>query len=212
MKGIMRVVGLTVMLATTAYGSNLNRGTLELDKAPLDTKHENGSIAILTYLHLKPGTEDQFMAELVKIVKPSKAEPGNIAWYVQQAEQDPTQIVFYTRWINQEALDKHLQSPPVAEYIRKTAAFLAEPARLVRFHPLDSSEDTSVNSKCAQDVRMAVYGYGMNEVFDASSKDGVSYEVFCGIAYGNQENTFHVVVSVDPLTCTVSDSKTWQWK
>lgn len=94
-------------------------------------------IGLLTYLHLKPGTEAAFKKELAKIVAPSRAESGNIAWYVQQAEEDPSRIVFYTRWVDQASLDWHLQSPIIVEYIQKTAGFLAEPVQLVRFKPLD---------------------------------------------------------------------------
>lgn len=94
-------------------------------------------IGLLTYLHLKPGTEFAFKNELAKIIIPSRSEPGNIAWYVQQSQQDSTQIVFYTRWANQAALDFHLQSPPIVKYIHNTERLLAEPVRLIRFTPLD---------------------------------------------------------------------------
>lgn len=95
-------------------------------------------LAVLTYLKLKPGSEAKFMTALNKIVKPSIAEPGNIAWYVQQSVSDPTNIVFYTRWRNEEALQTHLKSQPLVDYISETAPLL-EPGypRLVRFHPID---------------------------------------------------------------------------
>ena len=104
----------------------------------LDPKNE---IALLTYLKLKPGTEDQFMNEFKKIVQPSLSEPGNIAWFVQQSDEDPTNIVFYTRWINEDALHFHLKSQPLADYIAKTSTLL-EPGypQLVRFHPIDQAD------------------------------------------------------------------------
>ena len=97
----------------------------------------DGSIAVLTYLHLKPGTEGAFRKEVAKIIAPSRSEPGNIAWFVQESETDPTQVVFYTRWKDQAALTWHLKSPPLVEYIQRTAELLAEPVKLVRFQPLD---------------------------------------------------------------------------
>ena len=101
----------------------------------LDPKNE---IALLTYLKLKPGSEEQFLNRFEKIIQPSLSEPGNIAWFVQQADEDPTNIVFYTRWINEDALHQHLKSAPLADYISKTAALL-EPGypQLIRFHPID---------------------------------------------------------------------------
>jgi quinol monooxygenase YgiN len=95
-------------------------------------------IALLTYLRLKPGTEAKFMTAFNKIVKPTLAEPGNIAWYVQQSVGDPASIVFYTRWKNEEALQTHLKSRPLVDYISETAHYL-EPGypQFVRFHPID---------------------------------------------------------------------------
>ena len=114
---------------------------LLLSSSALAAPPPQGEVALLTYLKLKPGTEPAFMTELKKIVDPSRAEPGNIAWFVQQANDDPTNVVFYTRWRNEEALRIHLASPPLVDYIAKTAPFL-EPGypQLVRFHPLDLPE------------------------------------------------------------------------
>jgi quinol monooxygenase YgiN len=130
MEGFMKMyLKQTVLLLSVLVGS--------LTSFAADTGEK--PIGLLTYLHLKPGTEEGFKAEVAKIVRVSRAEPGNIAWYVQQSVEDPTQVVFYTRWANEAALDWHLKSQPIVDYIRKTAPMLAEPVRLVRFDPLDLS-------------------------------------------------------------------------
>jgi len=104
----------------------------------------DSEVAVLTYLKLRPGTEVKFMASLNKIVKPSLAEPGNIAWYVQKSVTDPTNIVFYTRWRSEDALQSHLKSKPVADYIAETAALLAPGyPQLLRFHPIDQIRSES---------------------------------------------------------------------
>jgi quinol monooxygenase YgiN len=96
------------------------------------------SLALLSYLKVKPGFEDRFRKEISTIVEASRSEPGNIAWFVQEQKDDPTQFVFYTRWVDDAALTHHLQSPPLASYLKRTAPFLAEPAKLVRFTPVDN--------------------------------------------------------------------------
>ena len=95
------------------------------------------SVAFLTYLKLKSGTEQAFLNELKHIIEFSKSETGNIAWYVQQSMDDPTEIVFYTRWIDQAAIEWHLNSPLLKKYIENTSGLLEKPAKLVKFRPLD---------------------------------------------------------------------------
>ncbi len=107
--------------------------------------NDQEEIAVLTYLQIKPGTEAEFMAALNTIVKPSLSEPGNVAWYVQQSVNDPLNIVFYTRWKSEAALQLHLNSKPVADYIKATAPLL-QPGypQLVRFHPIDQLGSSSM--------------------------------------------------------------------
>lgn len=98
------------------------------------------SLAYLTHLKLKPGTQEKFLQEVKKIVEFSRSEPGNIAWYVQQSVEDPTEIVFYTRWVNQAAIEWHLSAPPLKNYIERSAELLAQPAKLVKYRPLDLAD------------------------------------------------------------------------
>src|SRR4051794_27873825 len=99
-----------VVLLLTGFGAAADSGDTE--------------VAVLTYLKLRSGTEARFKDALNKIVKPSLAEPGNLAWYVQESAADPTDIVFYTRWKSEDALQAHLRSKPVANYIAETASML----------------------------------------------------------------------------------------
>jgi quinol monooxygenase YgiN len=126
----MRQLGVFVILSVTLCGARA-----QADAGP-------GEVAVLTYLRLKPGTAARFQAALDKIVKPSIAEPGNVAWYVQRSADDPASIVFYTRWKDETALQTHLHSPPLVAYIAETAPMLeAGYPKLVRYHPIDQARD-----------------------------------------------------------------------
>jgi len=96
------------------------------------------TFAMLTLLKVKPNEVENFKKEVTKIVKASHSETDNIAWYVQQSQNDATDFVFYTRWKNATALDTHLNSPPLKKYLEKTAPML-EPGhlQLVRYWPVD---------------------------------------------------------------------------
>lgn len=96
------------------------------------------TFSMLTYLKVKPGTEGQFIEEVQTIIKASRSEPRNIAWYVQQSQSDPTEFMYYTRWPDQAALDYHLKSAPLASYIARTSKLL-EPGypQFARYNPID---------------------------------------------------------------------------
>ncbi len=126
----------TRLLLTGRFGN----GSLRIEwTKPLQTasKESRENLAYLTHLKLKPGTQDAFLKEVKKIVAFSRSEPGNIAWFVQQSIDDPTEVVFYTRWVNQAAIEWHLSAPPLAKYIQNTSVLLAEPAKLTKYRPLD---------------------------------------------------------------------------
>jgi len=135
----------TDLVLTGKFGSGGQTLRIEwIRESTSSSISSENQIGLLTYLKLKPGTEDSFKKEFAKIIAPSRSEPGNIAWYVQQSQDDPTEIVFYTRWVNQQALDSHLKSPPLAEYIANTAGMLASGyPKLVRYRPIDTAIDVT---------------------------------------------------------------------
>ncbi len=110
----------------------------------LPTKARVGTLGLLSFIKVKPGAEKQFIEEVAKIVEPSRSEPGNVAWYVQQSKEDPTEFVFYTRWADKKALTDHLTSAPLIDYLARTKPLLEEekgdkkPVRLVEFAPIDN--------------------------------------------------------------------------
>ena len=113
------------------------KGSLKISwvKNPQAARPEH--LAVLSYHKVKPGAEERFRKEISKIIEASRSEPGNIAWFVQEEKEDPTRFVFYTRWVDDGALKFHLESPPLATYLKQTAPLLAEPAKLVKFNPVD---------------------------------------------------------------------------
>ena len=135
------------LVLTGPFGSGSLKITWEkLPKYPhaaTATQKTNDVFAMLTILKVKPGTEDAFKKEVAHIVEPTLAEPDNIAWYVQQSETDSTEFLFYTRWPNNDALKKHLESPELKKYLENTNGML-EPGhlQLVRYLPIDGQHKT----------------------------------------------------------------------
>jgi quinol monooxygenase YgiN len=115
----------------------LGAGSLSIGWKRADRAPSTGPLAYLTRLKLKPGSEAAFLKALKPIIAFSKSEPGNIAWYVQQGVDDPTEVIFYTRWVDQAAIEWHLGTELLRNYIQTSAGLLAQPAQLTKYRPLD---------------------------------------------------------------------------
>lgn len=124
------------LVLTGPLGDGSLRIVWKKDRATIN-KESAENVAYITRLKLRPGTLNKFMAEVHKIVEFSRSEPGNIGWFVQQSLEDPTEVIFYTRWVNQAAIEWHLNAPPLKNYIQKSAELLSEPAKLTKYRPLD---------------------------------------------------------------------------
>lgn len=135
---VRKVVRLTddELVLTGLLGDGSLRIAWRKDRKAI-SKQSAENVAYITRLKLRPGTQTKFLAEVHKIVEFSRSEPGNIGWFVQQSQEDPTEVIFYTRWVNQAAIDWHLNAPPLKRYIQKSAELLSEPAKLTKYRPLD---------------------------------------------------------------------------
>lgn len=110
-------------------------------KPAINSKNE--AFAMLTILKVKPGKEEAFKKEIAAIVAPTLSEPENIAWYVQQSQQDSTDFLFYTRWKNNSGLNTHLTSEPLQKYLKNTSDMLVPGhLRLVKYWPIDGQFKT----------------------------------------------------------------------
>jgi quinol monooxygenase YgiN len=70
----------------------------------------DATVTVIASMKVKPGTEDEARAALQSAVAPTRSEPGCLAYDLHQSMNDPTEFLFYERWVNQGALDAHAAS------------------------------------------------------------------------------------------------------
>ena len=58
---------------------------------------------------VKPEYEDEFQQQLLEHQLASSQETGNVEMRIYVDNQDSNLFFAYDRWVNQEALDSHLQ-------------------------------------------------------------------------------------------------------
>ena len=72
-------------------------------------------------------TADQLKAVLFELAEGSRKEDGCNGYKVFQSQTNPLEFVCYESWASDEALDKHMTTPHVAQAFEKGLPLLAEP-------------------------------------------------------------------------------------
>lgn len=73
--------------------------------------NENGETAFFIDIEVKPGTESEFEAAVLKSVKCSRLEPGNITFNIHKLYHDERKYVLYEVWRTPEHFKAHLNRP-----------------------------------------------------------------------------------------------------
>ena len=81
----------------------------------------------VTVLPMKPGLDELFLADLVRIVEDSRLFSGCFSFDLYRLTNEPNAIVLHEIWETQEAYQAHSHSPLRGELTRITAAALARP-------------------------------------------------------------------------------------
>ena len=74
---------------------------------------DQDGVVLLYRAKAKPGKEAELREMLVSGVTGSRHDAGNITYEVHELADDPATLVIYEQWISQEALDAHLETPPL---------------------------------------------------------------------------------------------------
>jgi quinol monooxygenase YgiN len=84
-------------------------------------------ITVIARLKAKEGKEENLRETLLGLIQPSRADEGCISYNLHVDPENPALFMFHEIWTSKEALDKHLATPHLQEFIKKSEALLAEP-------------------------------------------------------------------------------------
>jgi quinol monooxygenase YgiN len=90
------------------------------------------SLIVIAEMTAKPGKEEELQAELLKLVEATRKEDGCLQYDLHAAVDNPRGFVFIENWTSREALEKHFQSPHIADF-RKVQGELREAPRVTMY-------------------------------------------------------------------------------
>ncbi|HSX26162.1 MAG TPA: putative quinol monooxygenase [Chlamydiales bacterium] len=74
-------------------------------------------IFCISYFHAKPQHRVELIRELLKLLEPTRAEPGCIYYELYLDNKDPNYIILPSKFINLKALDEHDKEPYIVRFL-----------------------------------------------------------------------------------------------
>jgi quinol monooxygenase YgiN len=93
-------------------------------------------LTLIARMRAKSGQEARLRAELLRLVAPTRAEPGCIGYDLHQSQNDPALFLFYETWKSQADLDAHFETPHLKALAKILPEMLAGEMELTKWMKL----------------------------------------------------------------------------
>ena len=80
----------------------------------------------------RPGKDRQFREELLRVIKPSRAEAGCVAMHVFESLREPFVFAIHSEWVDEAAFELHARLPHTVRFIAAAETFLSHPVESLR--------------------------------------------------------------------------------
>ncbi len=78
------------------------------------------TLTIIADIHSKPGHEALVLAELKKLVEPTRNEDGCLRYDLHRDETRADRFFFYETWADRARWEQHMNAPHIAAYLAAT--------------------------------------------------------------------------------------------
>jgi quinol monooxygenase YgiN len=79
-----------------------------------------------------PGKEAEFRGELLRVVAPSRAEPGCLAIRAFESLREPFVFAIHSEWADEAAFDLHAKLPHTVRFLEAAKRYLSHPVQGLR--------------------------------------------------------------------------------
>ena len=80
----------------------------------------------------KPGKAAEFREELLRVMEPSRAEPGCVALHVFESLREPAEFAIHSVWADEAAFETHSRLPHTIRFIEAARRLLTHPIEGLR--------------------------------------------------------------------------------
>ncbi|MEH1941597.1 MAG: putative quinol monooxygenase [Nostoc sp.] len=97
----------------------------------------NQTIRVVARIIALPNKVEEVKAVLLELIEPTRQEAGAIEYELLQNQYDPTDFTFVEKWISDEALNTHLDSPHLQAGAAKLEGLVTIAPDIRRYHLLE---------------------------------------------------------------------------
>jgi quinol monooxygenase YgiN len=97
---------------------------------------ENETVHIVAHLVAREGEEARVLAELEKLIEPTRAEPGCLKYELFVNQEKPSDFVFVEEYQSDAAFQAHMDSKHVGAAIAQAVPLLGSPPDIRRYRRL----------------------------------------------------------------------------
>ena len=91
---------------------------------PTPTDDRRDLLTVIASMRAKPGKEQALREALEALIAPTSKEDGYVNYDLHQGADDPAVFFFYENWESAQALDAHLATPHLVEFVAKMGDLL----------------------------------------------------------------------------------------
>jgi len=95
------------------------------------------SLTVVARIKSRGGKEAEVEKTLRGLIEPTRSEKGCINYNLHRSQEDPGLFMFYENWTSREALDQHLATPYLRDFLSRVEDLLDGPVDLQMFNKLD---------------------------------------------------------------------------
>ncbi len=90
------------------------------------------SLDVFVRFELKPGRNAEFLEEAMRVVPPSRAEPGCISINLYESLREPHTYFIHSEWRDEQAFNLHAEMPHTKYFLGQLEQLMANPFEAVR--------------------------------------------------------------------------------
>jgi quinol monooxygenase YgiN len=97
----------------------------------------SNKVTVLARIKAKEGLEERVKQELINLLAPTRSEEGCINYDLHQSFNDKSLFLFYENWKSEDHLKRHLENPPLKNFLKQVEELLAEPLDVTLWGKID---------------------------------------------------------------------------
>jgi len=94
------------------------------------------SLHVIIRFEPLPGKAAEFREELLRVNRPSRAEPGCLAIDVFESIREPYVFAIHSEWVDEAAFELHATLPHTRQFLETAETLLTHPVQGLRLRPI----------------------------------------------------------------------------